>query len=144
MFHISLMMMMTIMLYTFENLFSIFWNRMIYEKWIEWSNSKDFCVKCQDFLQSKHNISKLLFINYPGKLPFSLETIIRYECSHLVSLPYQTSWFFIHWSPEWKGGYGNWFAFLTVQNIKGRKCIFKVINEVKVPTSEILKFLLSS
>ena len=63
---------------------------MIYEKWIEWSNSKDFCVKCQDFLQSKHNISKLLFINYPGKLPFSLETTIRYECSHLVSLPYQT------------------------------------------------------
>ena len=43
---------------------------MIYEKWIEWSNSKDFYVKCQDFLQSKHNISKLLFINYPGKLPF--------------------------------------------------------------------------
>ena len=30
------------------------------------------------------------------------------------------------------------------QNIKGRKCIFKVINEVKVPTSEILKFPLSS
>ena len=32
---------------------------------------------------------------------------------------------------EWKGGYGNWFAFLMVQNIRSRKCIFKVINEVK-------------
>ena len=90
-FQISLMMMMAKMLYTFENLFSIFWNRMIYEKWIEWSNSKDFCVKCQDFLQSKHYVSILLCIYYPKKLPISLKTFIRYECSHLVSLPSQTS-----------------------------------------------------
>ena len=140
------MMMMAMMLYTFENLFSIFWNRMIYEKWIEWSNSKDFCVKCQDFLQSKHNVSILLCIYYPGKLPFSLKTFIRYECSHLVSINlYLTkppgSLLLMNEkvdreidSPSW------WCKTLGAENAFSKWSM----KSNKVPTSEILKFLLCS